>query len=329
MPPHSASRPVGHLALTVAALIFALPAALAADRPASRAPVSGDELVPLPAGRFQMGSTPAETDREQRQTMHTGQPAEDGFAAYEQPRHPVRLRAFAMARYPVTRGDYARFVAATGHVGGGCYGYDFSVNPVRGGVRAGADWRDPGFAQTDRDPVVCVNQADAAAYIAWLSARTGIAYRLPSEAEYEYAARASTRTSRWWGDDPARQCRFANGPDRTLLARFADRVPAWYGAPCSDGYVMTAPVDAFPANRWGLHDMAGNVFQMVADCWHADYRGAPADGGAWTDGDCAVGVVRGGSSNPHPGAMRSASRVRMGAGARTVFTGFRLARSLP
>ncbi len=135
-------------------------------------------------------------------------------------------------------------------------------------VRENASWRAPGFEQADRHPAVCVSWRDAQAYVAWLSAETGERYRLPSEAEWERAARAGTETQRYWGDGEADQCAYENG--RT----------GGPGGRCEDGMTYTAPVGSYAANGFGLFDLLGNVREWVEDCWHDDYAGAPDDGGA-------------------------------------------------
>ena len=123
---------------------------------------------------------------------------------------------------------------------------------------------------------MCVNWDDVKAYVAWLSSMTGKPYRLLSEAEWEYAARGGTRTSRYWGDDASAQCAHANGADGTLKAHYSNW--AWVVASCRDGFVHTAPVGSFSSNGFGLHDVLGNVWEWVEDCWNERYVGAPADG---------------------------------------------------
>ena len=163
-----------------------------------------------------------------------------------------------MGRYEVTFAEYDRFVSATG--------------------RESPD--DRGWGR-GRRPVINVNQADAKAYATWLSAQTGKTYRLPSEAEWEYAARARTRTRYSWGD--------SIGCDQ---ARYGRRE----GGECSDSWDGTVPVGSFEPNAFGLYDMHGNVWEWVADCWHDNYEDAPTDGSAWTTGcDSARAVLRGGS----------------------------------
>ena len=209
----------------------------------------------------------------------------------EGPRHRVRIaKRFAVGRYEVTRGEFGRFVRETEHsTGNACWTYE-------GGEweeRSGLSWRNPGFTQADGHPVVCVSWEDAQAYVRWLSRKTGERYRLLSESEWEYVARGGTRTSRYWGDGESGQCSHANGADRALKRRGDWK---WEIVSCDDGHSHTAPMGSFSANAFGLHDVMGNVWEWVEDCWHESYAGAPADGGAWTvGGDCERRVLRGGS----------------------------------
>ena len=283
------------------------------------------DMVAIPAGSFMMGSTKAETDAEQALTHHTGLAVDDDFAPREKPRHEVQVPAFEIAATMVTRGQFARFVAATGYSAKGCYAY----LGTKYGMRKDADWQSIGFPQSDQHPVTCVNYDDARAYVAWISRETGTDYRLPTEAEFEYATRAGTVTSRYWGDDITLQCAYANGADLTVQARDSD----WITAQCHDDYYGPSPVATFAPNAWGLYDMIGNLYQLVEDCWHDSYESAPVDGSAWTDGAkdgsaCEMHPLRGGSHSPHPRSMRSASRVMTNA-TRSAFVGFRLARSVP
>ncbi len=171
----------------------------------------------------------------------------------------------------------------------------------------GRDHENPGFPQTGRHPAVLVSWDDAKAYVAWLSQKTGHSYRLLSESEYEYAERAGTTTAYWWGDSDADLCGYANG------------------GPCN--HHGTVPVGSYPANAFGLYDMAGNVWEYTEDCWNESYAGAPDDGTAWTTGTCIVRVVRGGSRYSGAGYLRSAFRYALGAGSGDA-EGFRVARTL-
>jgi len=204
------------------------------------------------------------------------------------PTHRVTLSApFRLGRCPVTRDEYAAFADATGY---------------RDDREA---WRNPGFPQTGRDPVVNVSAADTAAYAAWLSDRTGHAYRLPSEAEWEYAARAGTTTARYWGDT------FIDADPHA----WTDRTARW-----------TAPVDERLPNPFGLHDMLGNVWEWTADTWHASYDGAPADGSAWIDGEEGWRVLRGCAWYGPAKMVRAGLRYRVDPAYRDTDAGFRIAR---
>ena len=235
------------------------------------------EMVVVPAGRFHRG----------------------GGYPYARPVHEVTISdPFAVGRYEVTRGEFVRFVQATG--------YDTE--------NAGC----PGFSQTDRHPVTCVSWYDAQAYVQWVSRQTGKPYRLLSEAEWEYVARAGTATEYWWGNTASHD--YANyGADKCCngLATGADH------------WVTAAPVGSFTANAFGVFDTAGNVWEWVADCWNKDYRGAPTDGSAWTSGVCSQRVVRGGSWVNSPENLRSAVRIGLDIGLRNDDRfGFRVARTL-
>jgi formylglycine-generating enzyme required for sulfatase activity len=170
--------------------------------------------------------------------------------------------------------------------------------------------------------VLCVSWNDARAYAQWLSQKTGERYRLPTEAEWEYAARAGTSAARAWGDDPREACRFANVADQS-------RFQIWgFGQKhqCNDGHYFTAPAGSYAQNAFGLHDMLGNVWEWTQDCWNASYAGAPSDGAASLTGDCAQRVSRGGSWSTVPRYARSASRNKHAADHRDNLTGFRLLR---
>jgi formylglycine-generating enzyme required for sulfatase activity len=187
-----------------------------------------------------------------------------------------------------------------------------------------ANWRRPGFEQTGDHPAVCLSWNDAVAYADWLTKETGRPYRLPSEAEWEYAVRAGTTTSRFWGDDPNGACTYANVADRSAEARF----PGGAVHDCDDGHVFTAPVGSFKPNPFGLLDIQGNAWEWVQDCWNDGYEGAPADGSAWTDGDCGRRVLRGGGWHDGPAWVRSAYRYWDELDARYYDVGVRLAQDL-
>jgi formylglycine-generating enzyme required for sulfatase activity len=270
------------------------------------------EMVVVPAGKFMMGAPPTETGRD-------AQGSED-------PRHEVTIGySFAVGKYEVTRDEYARFVKETGLADpAGCNIHQ--ANPPHWPTIEGLSWHNTGFPQTGRDPAVCISWNEAQAYAAWLGKKTGKKYRLLSEAEWEYAARAGTTTAAYWGNRQEDACGYANGSDLTRK----DRFPKWDAdQPCRDGFVYTAPVGSFKPNAFGLYDMMGNVFEMTADCLYLTYLDAPADGSPRTTGDCQNRINRGGSWTSTPGGLRSAARgyddVAM---TRVVDLGFRLARGL-
>ncbi|MFO1084881.1 MAG: formylglycine-generating enzyme family protein [Reyranellaceae bacterium] len=275
------------------------------------------EMVPIPLGSFVMGAEPGEEEREKVPRDHRGLAA---------PRRSVSItERFSLGRYEVTRGQYAAFVSATGRAAGpSCW----SLGPDgKWRDRQGMSWLAPGFAQTEADPVVCVSWHDAQAYVQWLSTTTGKKYRLPSEAEWEYAARAGSSTSRYWGDDRDQACRFANLSDRTaaqLLNWSADPEETFQ---CSDEHVYTAPVGKFQANAFGLHDMLGNVWEWVEDCGNDDYEGAPATQGARLTGNCNLRVARGGGWYADPHEVRAAARDTEAADSRHDGYGFRVVRA--
>ncbi|MEN3276399.1 MAG: hypothetical protein V7631_2189 [Massilia sp.] len=255
----------------------------------------GPELVVLRAGRFQMGSP----EHERAIAMAAG--AQKNWLARETPRHWVGIaRPFALGRYPVTVGEWRAFVAAGGWQAGG-----------------EVDWAAPGFPQTDAHPVVGVSWHDARQYAAWLSERTGARYRLPSEAEWEYACRAGTRTAFSFGDaiDPSR----AN----------YDGNFTWNAGARGEYRRGTTPVTQFAPNPWGLHDMHGNVWEWVQDTMHENYEGAPLDGSAWEEGgDRARRILRGGCWLYNPRYLRSALRNGFSALMSNDIVGFRVAREL-
>ena len=265
------------------------------------------ELVVVPEGTYRMGSPESESGRRDREG-------------------PVRRVTIgyrlAVGVKEVTRGEFARFVSETGRsMGGSCWEWDGEWKE-----RSGRNWKSPGYSQTDEHPVVCVSWDDAKAYVDWLSGKTGKEYRLLSEAEWEYVARAGTRTARYWGESESGQCRYANGADEALKRRDSDW--KWTTASCDDGFARTAPVGAYEANGFGLHDVLGNVSEWTEDCYNESYRGAPSDGSAWESGNCSRRVLRGGSWDYGPGYLRSANRSGDTTGVRLNTLGFRVARTL-
>jgi formylglycine-generating enzyme required for sulfatase activity len=267
------------------------------------------EMVVVPAGSYMMGSPDGEKGRSES----------------EGPQHKETIpRGFAMSKFEVTVGEYRRFVEATGHnIGSSCLYYRDDKNQFE--PRQGATYANPGWDQGDDYPAVCLIYADAKAYAAWLSKITGQKYRLPSEAEWEYAARAGTKTSRYWGDTSDQQCSYANGADQTYKQRVPDD-PGYID--CSDGYKATAPVGTFKPNAFGLHDMLGNAFEYTQDCMNTGYDGSDHKGAAVGGGSCGKYVIRGASWGRPPNDVRAAKRVGMAPELRGVTNGIRLVREL-
>ncbi|MGE3989901.1 MAG: SUMF1/EgtB/PvdO family nonheme iron enzyme [Pseudorhodoplanes sp.] len=238
------------------------------------------EMVVVSAGSFAMGS-PA---------------SEKGRSTDEGPQHRVAFaRPFAVGKFAVTFDQWDACVAD-----GGCGGY----RPA-----------DQAWGRGKR-PVINVSWDDAKAYLAWLSRRTGKTYRLPSEAEREYVARAGTTTPFWWGATISSQQANYDG-----TSTYGDGRKGEYRR-------RTLPVDSFQPNPFGLYQVHGNVWEWMEDCWNGSYAGAPADGSAWTAGDCGRRVLRGGSWNYYPEALRSADRDASTSSYRGIYNGFRVARSL-
>jgi formylglycine-generating enzyme required for sulfatase activity len=277
----------------------------------------GPVMVVVPHGGFTMGAGPREAD------------ASDA----ERPQHYVRFdRGFALARTEVTVGQFRRFAEATGHRSRAeRRGYSTVYDERRGSLvrRSGVDWRHDytGAPASDDLPVLHVSARDAEAYAQWLAEQTGQAYRLPSEAEFEYALRAGNQGRFPWGDadtPPPNAGNFTGARDRSPGGRDWRNAFPDYG----DGYWGPAPVASFAANAFGLHDMAGNVSEWVADCWHDSYRRAPADGGAWVNPGCRTRVLRGGSWASSPAQTRSAWRLSADADTTNARLGFRVARGI-
>ena len=241
----------------------------------------------------------------------------------EGPVHRVRIAAFALSKTEITRGQFAEFVKQAKYdAGDKCWTLAQGKFAERDG-----NWRKPGYPQNNTHPVTCINWDDAQAYAKWLSRKTRKQYRLPTEAEWEYAARAGTRSARYWGDNPDLACRYANVADKTAMAQIPATM-AWLSHNCTDHYAYTAPVGRYRANAFGLKDMLGNVWEWTGDVYRDSYDGAPANGKAW-QGQGTYHVLRGGSWNSDPQNVRAAVRNSNKAALRFSFFGFRLARKLP
>ena len=262
-------------------------------------------MVGIPGGSFIMGSPPGEAGR---------------FDT-EGPQHEVSIKAFALGKYDVTTEEFLLFLKETNYQPEPCN----KILNLRWRAEPRGFAYPPFVGQPPRWPAVCLDWADAHAYVAWLNEkakaeRPALAgrdgpYRLPSEAEWEYAARAGTATARWWGEALGAGYANCNG----CGSRFDNRV--------------LADVDTFFPNAFGLYGVLGNAWQWVEDCWHESYAGAPNDGRAWEASNCTRHVVRGGSWNNLPifvrSAARSGSEANGGEYDYSSVAGFRLVRNLP
>jgi len=277
----------------------------------------GPQMIVVPHGGFQMGAGDAEL----------------GASDAEKPSHYVRFeRGFALSITEVTVADFRRYVQASnarpratrrGH----SIVYDErSGNFVR---HSGVDWQSDynGAPALANSPVMHVSVRDAEHYAIWLSEQTGRSYRLPSEAEFEYVLRAGSSGRYPWGDagtPPPRSGNFTGAEDISPSGR------RWYNAfvGYGDGWWGPAPVASFEPNAWGVHDVAGNLSEWVADCWHASYRRAPADGAAWFNPGCRQRVIRGGNWANAPEQTRAAWRQSQDSDTTSARIGFRLVRGI-
>ncbi len=275
------------------------------------------EMVIVPAGEVLIGSDQDEIGRKKG----------------ERNRIKAVIKApFAMATTEVTLGQFRVFMEETrykskiptykGEPLVGCNYFDGKGY----GYIAGHNWQNPGYPQREDAPVVCVSWSDAAAYVAWLSEKTGRTYRIPSAVEFEYASRAGSSAPWFWGTDPAKACDYANIGDRTFVERYPKR-PAF---PCNDGYVYTAPVKQFKSNAFGLYDMVGNAWEWTNDCFISDLGQTPADGSSQlgSEKECGFRTPKGGSWISGISWSRAAVRSKDGADYKSFMLGFRVAATL-
>jgi formylglycine-generating enzyme required for sulfatase activity len=274
------------------AAIWRVPGAVAALKDGPDAP----EMVVIPAGEYTMGWKASSPVRFTADALPPG----------AMTRHRVRIAyPFAMSKYPVTVGEFAKFAAETK------YTKADRCQVAEDGIERKDSWREPGFPQTERHPVVCVNYDDSIAYLEWLSKKTGKTYRLPSDAEYEYANRAGTTTVYWWGD--------AVGVNNASC-----------GGACGSAWdnKSSPPVGSFKPNPFGLYDTTGAVWSRLADCWNETFENAPHDGSVNLKGDCKQRVFRGGGFRSNPLNLRSALRHGNGHDRRFNDDGFHVVRVL-
>jgi formylglycine-generating enzyme required for sulfatase activity len=302
----------------------AAPAVEAGPRPGEVRTFEGGEFAWIPPGTFEMGSN---LSGEQLAAISDGSEGDKEFFQRERPAHRVTLtKGYWLGTKEVTQGDFARFVQATGYktdaeMSGN--GWTLSSKDRKPTETAGAMWRNPGWKTKPTEPVVLVSWNDAQAYCQWLSEKTGETYRLPTEAEWEYACGAGATSQFFWGDKAADGQDYLNGPDETESSNGHEWVPP--RLPFKDRYCGVAPVGNFRSNRWGLYDMLGNVCEWCAD-WYGSYAAdAVTDPMGPASGESRV--VRGGAYSSKLQCCRSASRTYAGQAARHAIIGFRLLRA--
>ncbi len=261
---------------------------LAADPKAFRDCADCPEMVIVPAGTFTMGAPDDEPDRQR----------------WDGPQTKVTIpKPFALGKFEVTRGQFAKFVAATKRpIGANCRTFNGKWN-----ADPEANWRTTNFPQTDNHPVVCVEWYDALAYVEWLNTKGGHSYYLPSEAEFEYANRAGSTTTFPWGTNRADICKHANVADENVKQRF----PQVEAHACNDGFEFSAPVGSFPPNVFGLYDTFGNVWEWVFDCWSFDHTLSDGTPAPVTSGEhCYKRMIKGTGYESVARYARSAARGR-------------------
>jgi sulfatase modifying factor 1 len=274
-------------------------------------------MVTIPAGTATLGSADTEAYR----------------SPDEGPQRTFTIRKpFRVSRYEVTRGQYETFVRETHReAGGNC----LTDRRKRGNwvYDASTTYRDPGFAQGDDHPVACVSWDDARAYVAWLNSKTDGRYRLITEVEWEYVARAGASTVYPWGDAPGDGCPFANGFDQKTLKAYSGIDTSGHKAfdplPCDDGWLNTAPVGSKAKNRFGVHDLIGNVSEWVEDCNTASHADLDESGAPRVSPDpCGKRVAKGGSWGTLAHNLRTADRFPYPPSHRDDSIGIRLAQDI-
>ena len=283
------------------------------ERQATLAREAMGEMVEIPGGTFRMGDL-------------SGEGGDD-----EKPVRSVTVSAFSMGKYEVTVGQFRRFVEAVGYLtdaernagsNEGCKTWKISLFEAELVWTPGHSWKSLEYTIEEYQPVVCVSWNDAQAFVQWLTEHTAKAFRLPTEAEWEYAVRAGSKTKYYFGNEESELCSHANVADNTEISEYMK----WTNpADCNDGALYPKSVGNYRSNVLGLYDMYGNVWEWVQDCWNESYVSAPTDGSAWTSGDCGRRVMRGGSWSTKPRHLRSANRDWSSRSYRSSIVGFRLA----
>jgi formylglycine-generating enzyme required for sulfatase activity len=269
------------------------------------------EMVMVPAGEVLMGSDRNDID--------------NGIAAAnEGPQYKAVIKQpIAVGRFEVTRDQYAAFVKSSGYKSGDrCTTFENNIPQER----ADRSFLNPGYAQDATHPAVCVSWVNAKAYVDWLSQTTGKSYRLLSEAEFEYVARAGSASRYGFGNDPAEICKFANGADQSAKSAGLPANSPYMN--CKDGFPFTAPVGSFAANAFGLYDVIGNVWEWTEDCFYGDYASARMESASRSAEVCSSRTVRGGDWFSTEQSLRPAVRAKADAGAHNDDIGFRVARTL-
>ncbi|CAK0774522.1 formylglycine-generating enzyme [Gammaproteobacteria bacterium] len=276
------------------------------------------EMVSIPAGSFMMGSPTSEWGRDDDE----GPVPRVGAGAIIPGEYKVTVGKFFLGKYEVTVGEFRAFVSASGYrTEKECFNWDASSNQWI--TQMDGDWRNLGFPQTDRHPVACVSWNDAQAYTRWLSKKTGKSYRLPTEAEWEYAARAGTTALWYWGKNEKSACQYANVADETV----GPNGYVWIEkGECNDGYFFSAPVGSFRPNGFGLYDMLGNVWEWTCSEYGEKYAGKEQECSSNSDQGGGKRVLRGSSWSNGLWLMRVADREKYSPHLRYGNLGFRVAR---
>ena len=267
------------------------------------------EMVVVPQGSFLMGDIQGGGDNDTK------------------PVHLVTIpKAFAVGKYEITKSQFAAFAQEENYSPDkdSCYTYEVDVKTKKWEhkSRNNRGWKNPGYHQKDNYPAACISWHDAKSYIKWLNKKTGKTYRLLSEAEWEYVARAGSTTKYSFGNDDAQLCLYANGADQSTDL-------GWGNKKCNDGYGRKAsPVGSFKVNGFGLYDLHGNVFEWVEDCLNDSYKEAGSSSKARLTGDCSYHMLRSGSWSGAPRGLRSSIRRSNKLSIRISNIGFRLARDL-
>jgi len=275
-------------------------------------------LKPIAKGTYRMGCSAGDRD----------------CAQFEKPHHSVSIAAFSMSPTEITVGQFRSFVEQSGYItdaekntGGfkGCYTWSESGGIGRSNAKwswkKSSNWRKPGYWQNDDYPVTCVSWNDASAYASWLTQLTGQKHRLPTEAEWEFAARAGSTNKYSFGSNSADLCRYANVADTTASptgSKWSNKIK------CSDRHWFPAATGSYRANAFGLHDMQGNVWEWTVDAWSDNYNNASTDGQAYTQGNTTTHVLRGGAWDSNASLVRVSNRSKSDRDRRAAMIGFRV-----